>query len=78
MPVPPGPHASPAANARSAEAITSSLGERPVVDCGTEDIEIFLGQEVRCYYETSANAAFIIVTVTEFDGTSYAIEVREE
>lgn len=62
----------------TAEAITSSLGERPVVDCGTEDIEIFVGQEVRCYYETSANAAFIIVTVTEFDGASYAIEVREE
>lgn len=60
------------------DTLTPSLGEQPVVDCGTDDIEIFQGQEVRCYYETSGNAAFIIVTVSEFDGQSYGIEIVEE
>lgn len=60
------------------DTLTPSLGEQPVVDCGTEDIEIFLGQEVRCSYETSSNSAFIVVTVSDFDGLSYGIEIVEE
>ena len=62
----------------TAQAITDSLGEVPLVNCGEEDIEIFVGQEVRCAYETSAGSGFVIATVTEFDGSSYAIEVVEE
>lgn len=62
----------------TAEAISASLGETPVVDCGADDIEIFVGQEVRCSYESSSSSGFVISTVTQFDGATYAIEVREE
>lgn len=62
----------------TAQAITDALGETPLVDCGAEDIEIFVGQEVRCAYESSSTSGFVIATVTEFDGNSYAIEVAEE
>lgn len=62
----------------TAQAISDALGEMPLVDCGTDDIEIFVGQEVRCAYETSAVSGFVIATVTEFDGSTYAIEVIEE
>ena len=62
----------------TAEAITESLGEVPVVDCGPDDIEIFEGQEVRCAYETSAASGIVIATVTSFDGTFYEISVAEE
>jgi len=60
------------------DTLTPVLGEQPLVDCGTEDIEIFIGQEVRCSYETSDNSAFIIVTVSLFDGESYGIDIVEE
>lgn len=62
----------------TAEAITASLGETPVVDCGTADIEIFEGQEVRCSYTTSVGTGFVISTVTSFDGVFYEISVAEE
>lgn len=62
----------------TAEAITDSLGEVPVVDCGPDDIEIFEGQEVRCAYETSSASGIVIATVTSFDGSFYEISVAEE
>ncbi|MFN4002319.1 hypothetical protein [Microcella sp.] len=62
----------------TAQAITESLGEAPAVDCGTADIEIFEGQEVRCAYETSSASGFVIATVTSFDGSFYEISVVEE
>ncbi len=62
----------------TAQAIADALGETPLVDCGTDDIEIFAGQEVRCAYESSTTSGFVIATVTEFDGSTYAIEVVEE
>ncbi len=62
----------------TAEAITDSLGEAPVVDCGTADIEIFTGQEVRCSYTTSSASGFVISTVASFDGSFYEISVVDE
>jgi hypothetical protein len=62
----------------TADAITDSLGEVPVVDCGTADIEIFTGQEVRCSYTTSSATGFVLATVTSFDGSFYEISVVEE
>ncbi len=62
----------------TADAITESLGETPVVDCGTADIEIFTGQDVRCSYSTSSATGFVVVTVTSFDGSFYEISVVEE
>jgi hypothetical protein len=62
----------------TAQAISDALGETPLVDCGADDVEIFVGQEVRCAYESSAASGFVIATVTEFDGSTYAIEVVEE
>lgn len=62
----------------TADALSGSLGETPVVDCGTADIEIFEGQEVRCAYETSSGSGFVISTVTSFDGAYYEISVVEE
>lgn len=61
----------------TAQAITESLGETPIVDCGADDIEIFVGQEVGCTYETSTAAGFVVATVTSLEGTTYAIEVVE-
>lgn len=60
------------------DVLTPSLGEVPVVDCGSDDVEIFAGQEVLCFYETSAANAYILVTVTEFDGTAYSISIDEQ
>ncbi|UTT61938.1 hypothetical protein [Microcella humidisoli] len=62
----------------TAQAITDSLGEAPFVDCGTDDIEIFEGQDVRCAYETSSASGFVVATVTSFDGSFYEISVVEE
>jgi len=62
----------------TADALSNSLGETPVVDCGTADIEIFTGQEVRCGYTTSNATGFVISTVTSFDGSFYEISVAEE
>ena len=62
----------------TADALSGALGETPVVDCGTADIEIFEGQEVRCAYETSSASGFVISTVTSFDGAYYEISVVEE
>lgn len=62
----------------TAQAITASLGEAPVVDCGPDDIEIFVGQEVRCAYSTSSANGFVISTVTSLEGTLYEISVAEE
>jgi hypothetical protein len=62
----------------TADAIAGSLGETPVVDCGSEDIEIFTGQEVRCSYTTASATGFVISTVTSFDGSFYEISVVEE
>lgn len=62
----------------TADALSGPLGETPVVDCGTVDIEIFEGQEVRCAYETSSGSGFVISTVTSFDGSTYEISVVEE
>jgi hypothetical protein len=63
--------------ALTAQAITESLGEAPIVDCGADDIEIFVGQEVGCTYETSTAAGFVIATVTSLEGTTYGISVVE-
>lgn len=62
----------------TADALSGPLGETPVVDCGTDDIEIFAGQEVRCAYETSSASGFVTSTVTSFDGAFYEISVVEE
>ena len=62
----------------TADALSGPLGETPTVDCGTADIEIFEGQEVRCAYETSSGSGFVISTVTSFDGSYYEITVAEE
>lgn len=62
----------------TADAPSGPLSETPVVDCGTDDIEIFAGQEVRCASETSSASGFVISTVTSFDGAFYEISVVEE
>lgn len=62
----------------AADALSGPLGETPVVDCGTDDIEIFTGQEVRCAYEASSASGIVIATVTSFDGSFYEISVVEE
>ncbi|WP_439565979.1 hypothetical protein [Microcella sp.] len=62
----------------TADALSGPLGETPVVDCGTADIEIFTGQEVRCAYEASSGSGIVIATVTSFDGSFYEISVVEE
>ncbi len=62
----------------TAQAITASLGEAPFVDCGADDIELFVGQEVRCAYETSTASGFVLSTVTSLDGVVYEISVIEE
>lgn len=76
----------PAAAFESAEAFASlaaslvaeQAGEDAVVDCGVDDIEIFVGQEVRCTYETASFMGALIATVTEFDGSNYSISVVDE
>ena len=60
------------------QAITDSLGETPVIDCGTEDIELFAGNEVLCSYSTSTASGYVVSTITSFDGEFYEISVREE
>ena len=62
----------------TADALSAGFGETPVVDCGTADIEIYAGQEVRCAYTTSSATGFVVSTVTSFDGSSYEISVVEE
>jgi hypothetical protein len=76
----------PAAALESAQAfanlvaglIAEQAGEDAVVDCGVDDIEIFVGQEVRCAYETASFMGVAIATVTEFDGSNYSISVVDE
>lgn len=80
----PGPEPEPALETAdafaglTADALSNALGETPVVDCGTADIEIFMGQEVRCAYTTSSATGFVISTVTSYDGSFYEISVAEE
>lgn len=62
----------------TAQAITESLGETPVVDCGSEDIELFVGNEVLCSYSTSTASGYVVSTITAFDGEFYEISVVEE
>ncbi|UYN84643.1 MAG: hypothetical protein KIT89_05590 [Microcella sp.] len=62
----------------TAQAITDSLGETPVVDCGTEDIELFAGNQVLCSYSTSTTSGYVVSTITSFDGEFYEISVVEE
>ncbi len=64
--------------ALTAQAITASLGEEPFVNCGADDIEIFVGQEVLCAYQTSTANGYVVSTVTSLDGTTYEISVVEE
>ncbi len=61
-----------------ASLVTDQTGEEATVDCGTADIEIFVGQEVRCGYETASFMGTLIATVTEFDGSNYSISVVDE
>lgn len=61
-----------------ASLVTEQTGEEATVDCGTADIEIFVGQEVRCGYETASFMGTLIATVTEFDGSNYSISVVDE
>jgi len=61
----------------TAQAISSSLGEQPVVDCGVDDIELFEGNEIRCGYTASSTSGFVVSTISSFDGSSYAISVVE-
>ena len=65
-------------NQLTAEALAPSLGETPVVDCGTFDIELFAGNEVVCGYTTSTAEGTVLSTVTSFDGSFYEISVVEE
>lgn len=62
----------------TAQAVTDFFGEEPIVDCGTDDIEIFVGQEVRCAYSTSTASGFVISTITSLEGTVYEFSVTEE
>ncbi len=76
----------PAAALESAQAfaelvaslVAEQAGEDAVVDCGVDDIEIFVGQEVRCAYETASFMGVAIATVTLFDGENYEISVVDE
>lgn len=61
-----------------ASLVTDQTGEEATVDCGTADIEIFEGQEVRCGYETASYMGVLIATVTLFDGSYYEISVADE
>jgi hypothetical protein len=65
-------------NQLTAEAIAGTLGETPVVDCGTFDIEVFVGNEIRCGYTASSASGTVISTITSFDGSFYEISVVEE
>lgn len=61
-----------------ASVVADQAGEDAVVDCGADDIEIFVGQEVRCGYETASYLGVAIATVTAFDGANYEISVVDE
>ncbi|MBX9470688.1 hypothetical protein [Microcella sp.] len=59
-----------------ASALEQVVGERGVVNCGPDDVEIFVGAELICSVVLSDGFAETLVRVTAFDGSTYEIEAE--
>lgn len=59
-----------------ATALESVVAERGVVNCGPDDVEIFIGAELICSVVLSTGFAETYVQVVAFDGSSYEIEAE--
>ncbi len=59
-----------------ATALESVVGERGVVNCGPDDVEIFVGAELICSVVLSDGFAETYVQVTAFDGSTYEISAE--
>lgn len=56
-----------------ASALEQVVGERAVIDCGRDEVEVFLGAEYVCSVVLSSGFAETYVTVIAFDGSTYEI-----
>jgi len=59
-----------------ATALEPVVGERGVVNCGPDDVEIFIGSELICSVVLSTGFAETYVQVTAFDGSTYEISAE--
>ena len=59
-----------------ASALEQIVGERGVVNCGPDDVEIFVGAELVCSVVLPDGFAEAAVRVTAFDGSTYEIEAE--
>ncbi len=59
-----------------AGALEQIVGERGVVNCGPDDVEIFVGAELICSVVLSTGFAETAVRVIAFDGSTYEIEAE--
>ncbi|UYN84642.1 MAG: hypothetical protein KIT89_05585 [Microcella sp.] len=56
-----------------AAALEQVVGERGVVNCGLDEVEVFLGAEYVCSVVLSSGFAETYVTVIAFEGSTYEI-----
>ncbi|MDO9590727.1 MAG: hypothetical protein Q7J04_06250, partial [Microcella sp.] len=59
-----------------ASALEQVVGERGAVNCGPDDVEIFIGAELICSVVLSSGFAETAVRVITFDGSTYEIEAE--
>lgn len=62
----------------AAGALEEQIGQRPELDCGSEDIILTEGKEVPCTLTdpTTGSEYDTTVTITKVDGTEYEIQVQ--
>lgn len=60
------------------DALEEQVGQRPEIDCGSEDIEVVDGDEVTCTLTDPATGSEFdaVVTFSGVDGTDYKIDVQ--
>jgi hypothetical protein len=60
------------------DALEEEVGQRPEIDCGSEDIEVVEGDEVTCVLTDPATGSEYdtVVSFTGVDGTEYDIDVQ--
>ncbi|MBP1302021.1 MULTISPECIES: hypothetical protein [unclassified Curtobacterium] len=61
-----------------ADALEREVGQRPLVDCGTDPIDLVEGDTVHCEIGAEGDTTVYdsVVEVRDVDGTDYAVHVQ--
>ena len=59
----------------TADALEEQVGQRPIIDCGSDEVTIAVGHQTYCDLIDGADTYEVTLTITGIDGTNFDFDV---